>query len=89
MKLVPIPNGRLKERYNAKRLLDNEAKARLDAQINPPSRLVKRQPNFLTTNPETGPMKKTIAMEREPTQAKEKWIEKECFNIEKWKPSEG
>lgn len=46
--------------------------ARLDAQINPPSRLVKRQPNFLTANPETGPIKKTIAMEREPTQAKGK-----------------
>ena len=46
--------------------------ARLNAQINPPSRLVKRQPNFLTKNPETGPIKKTVAMEREPTQAKGK-----------------
>ena len=43
---------------------------RLNAQKNPPSRVVTRQPNRLTRNPDACPEKKIIAIESEPTQAK-------------------
>ena len=46
-----------------------EAMARLAAQIRPPSIFVILQPSLLTRIPETGPVKNTRAIEREPTQA--------------------
>ena len=57
-----------------------EAMARLAAQIRPPSIFVILQPSLLTRIPETGPVKNTRAIEREPTQATKK-NEIKCVNV--------
>ena len=49
-----------------------EEKPRLNAHKNPPSKVVTRQPNRLTRNPDACPEKKISAIESEPTQAKRK-----------------
>ena len=49
-----------------------EEKPRLKAHKIPPSRVVTRQPNLLTRNPDACPEKKISAIESEPTQAKRK-----------------
>ena len=85
--LEPKPNRRLYVKKRSFMLSTKELHIKLTVQNTPPIRVVMRQPNRVTRAFEPCPVKKVMAMAREPTQAAEKYQNNKCHVPRYWKTS--